>query len=85
MQRVKKALPQVQRYVNSMTDAAMVRSVANGMDGGVFGHIHSVVAPQEYLKDPAYGVVGVYNIGDWVENCTALVEHTNGNFEILEG
>jgi hypothetical protein len=23
------------------------------------------------------------NCGDWVESCTALVEHTDGRFEIL--
>ena len=29
---------------------------------------------------PAY-----YNCGDWIENCTALVEHHDGRFEVIDG
>ena len=30
-----------------------------------------------------YGDVTYYNDGDWVEGCTALVEHFDGRMEIL--
>ena len=29
------------------------------------------------------GTVAYYNDGDWVEGCTALVEHFDGTMEIL--
>ena len=27
--------------------------------------------------------IAYYNCGDWVESCTALVEHHDGRFEII--
>ncbi len=48
-----------------------------GYDGIVCGHIHTAVIKQidgvEYM-----------NCGDWVESATALVEHEDGRFEIIE-
>jgi hypothetical protein len=45
-------------------------------DGVICGHIHTAVIKQingvEYM-----------NSGDWVESCTALVENTNGSWEIV--
>jgi hypothetical protein len=47
-----------------------------GVEGVICGHIHRAeirtVQGFEYL-----------NCGDWVESCTALVEHFDGSFEIL--
>ena len=31
-----------------------------------------------------FGDVTYYNDGDWVESCTALVEHSDGRMEILD-
>jgi UDP-2,3-diacylglucosamine pyrophosphatase LpxH len=31
----------------------------------------------------AIGGVAYYNDGDWVESCTALVEHDDGRIELL--
>ena len=43
----------------------------------ICGHIHKAeirqIAGVTYMND-----------GDWVESCTALVEHFDGRFEILE-
>ena len=47
------------------------------VDGVVCGHIHSAEIRQ-------FGEVTYYNDGDWVESCTALVEHGNGRMEILD-
>jgi UDP-2,3-diacylglucosamine pyrophosphatase LpxH len=47
-----------------------------GVDGVVCGHIHN--AEQRSIEGIEY-----YNDGDWVEGCTALVEHPNGRMEIL--
>lgn len=43
-------------------------------DCAITGHTHSPKIKQSYM-----------NCGDWVTNCTALVEHTNGSWEILRG
>jgi UDP-2,3-diacylglucosamine pyrophosphatase LpxH len=48
-----------------------------GVDGVICGHIHKaecrMIDGIEYIND-----------GDWVESCTALVEHADGRLEILE-
>ena len=46
------------------------------MDGVICGHIHTAE-----IRD--YDGVLYMNDGDWVESCTALVEHFDGRFEIL--
>jgi UDP-2,3-diacylglucosamine pyrophosphatase LpxH len=46
------------------------------VDGVICGHIHTAE-----LKD-MQGMTYV-NDGDWVESCTALVEHDDGRLEIL--
>ena len=47
-----------------------------GFDGIICGHIHKAE-----IKD-INGVVYM-NDGDWVESCTALVEHHDGKWEII--
>jgi UDP-2,3-diacylglucosamine pyrophosphatase LpxH len=47
-----------------------------GFDGVVCGHSHH---PEIRRQD---GFM-YYNTGDWVDNCTALVEHADGSLEIL--
>lgn len=49
---------------------------AHGIDGIICGHIHHA-----NLRD--IGSVRYLNCGDWVESCTALVEHYDGTWEIL--
>ena len=45
------------------------------------GHIHKADIRED---DPAIDIA-YYNCGDWVESCTALVEHDDGRLEILDG
>src|SRR5262249_10988123 len=47
-----------------------------GCSGVVCGHIHTPKISE--LNGIAY-----YNTGDWVESCTALVEYSDGSFELL--
>ena len=49
---------------------------SRGVDGVVAGHIHT--AEMRTIDGVEY-----YNDGDWVEGCTALVEHFDGTMEIL--
>ena len=70
--RVKNAGEYVSRFEDAVADAAAKR----GGDGVVCGHIHHA----EIRK--VHGVT-YCNDGDWVESCTALVEHADGRLEIL--
>jgi predicted phosphodiesterase len=47
------------------------------MDGVICGHIHH--AEMRMIHGILY-----MNDGDWVESCTALVEHPDGRFELLD-
>ncbi|MES2754185.1 MAG: UDP-2,3-diacylglucosamine diphosphatase [Pseudomonadota bacterium] len=70
--RVKNAVAFISRFEEVVAKAAGSR----GVDGVVCGHIHTAD-----LRD--IGGVAYYNDGDWVESCTALVEHFDGRMEIL--
>ena len=71
--RVKNAVQFISRFEEVVAHAAADRCV----DGVVCGHIHSAEIRR-------FGDVTYYNGGDWVESCTALVEHACGRMEIVE-
>ncbi|WP_260599764.1 UDP-2,3-diacylglucosamine diphosphatase [Sphingomonas endolithica] len=70
--KVKKSVEFISNYEEVVAQAAGHR----GADGVVCGHIHTAefrdIAGVEYFND-----------GDWVESCTALVEHADGRMELL--
>ena len=70
--KVKNAVEFISNYEDVVAQAAAHR----GVDGVVCGHIHTA----EYRE--IHGV-RYYNDGDWVEGCTALVEHFDGRMEVL--
>ena len=56
---------------------SVIRAVRDrGMDGVICGHIHSAAIRQ---RDG----VSYINCGDWVDSCTAIVEHADGRMEIV--
>lgn len=63
-------------YVDRFEDLLAEEARRNGVQGVVCGHIHHAAIRQ--LDDVTY-----YNTGDWVESCTALVEHVDGSMEIV--
>jgi len=71
--RVKNAVAFIGRFEEVVAHAARER----GVDGVVCGHIHSAE-----IRD--FGGVMYFNDGDWVESCTALVEHADGRMEIID-
>jgi len=71
--RVKNAVQFIWRYEEIVAHAAVEAKV----DGVVCGHIHSAEIKR-------FGDVTYYNDGDWVESCTALVEHSDGHIEIVD-
>lgn len=56
--------------------AAIEHARVNGFDGVVCGHIHQ----PRLLEEEG---VSYCNDGDWVENCTALIERHDGRLELL--
>jgi UDP-2,3-diacylglucosamine pyrophosphatase LpxH len=48
-----------------------------GVDGVICGHIHAAA-----IKD--IGGIRYINCGDWVDSCTAVLEHEDGRMELLE-
>ncbi len=71
--RVKKAV----QYVSDFEVAVAHEAFRRGVDGVVCGHIHK---PELRW----FGPILYCNDGDWVESCTALVEHPDGQLEIIE-
>ena len=70
--KVKNAVAHIGRFEQSVAEYARER----GADGVVCGHIHH---PEVREVD---GLLYA-NDGDWVESCTALVEHEDGRLELL--
>jgi UDP-2,3-diacylglucosamine pyrophosphatase LpxH len=71
--QVKEAVKAIDRFENALAVEARRR----GFDGVVCGHIH-----QAEIRD-LHGVLYL-NDGDWVESCTALVEHHDGRLELID-
>jgi UDP-2,3-diacylglucosamine pyrophosphatase LpxH len=71
--KVKNAL----QFIESFEAAVAEEARRRGVDGVICGHIHKAE-----MRD--IGGVAYINDGDWVESCTALVEHDDGKLEILE-
>jgi UDP-2,3-diacylglucosamine pyrophosphatase LpxH len=70
--KVKNAVAQIGRFEDSVASYAR----KYGADGVVCGHIHH---PE--MRD-INGILYA-NDGDWVESCTALVEHHDGRLELV--
>jgi UDP-2,3-diacylglucosamine pyrophosphatase LpxH len=70
--RVKKAVDFIFKFEYTISTYAKKRN----FQGVICGHIHT--AEIKTINDIIY-----MNTGDWVESCTALVEHYDGTWEIL--
>jgi len=70
--KVKNAL----QFVDNFETAVATEARRRGVDGVICGHIHKAEMRE------VYGLIYA-NDGDWVESCTALVEHLDGRLEIL--
>ncbi|MBK5914109.1 UDP-2,3-diacylglucosamine diphosphatase [Rhodocyclus purpureus] len=70
--RVKKAL----QFIFDFEAAAIHSARQRGLDGIICGHIHSAA-----LRE--VGGLTYVNCGDWVDSCTAIVEHGDGRLELL--
>ena len=72
-QQVKQAVNHISAYETVLTEEAR----ANGYDGVVCGHIHKAALCK-------LGGLDYVNTGDWVESCTAVVEHADGRLQLID-
>lgn len=70
--KVKTALQFILDFEECVIHAACQR----GLDGVICGHIHSAALRE--VNGLMYG-----NCGDWVDSCSAIVEHADGRLEVV--
>lgn len=63
-------------YIHSFEDKIAEYCKEKGYDGAICGHIHTPEIRQ-------IGSITYMNDGDFVESCSALVEHDSGQWEII--
>jgi UDP-2,3-diacylglucosamine pyrophosphatase LpxH len=73
---IKRTVKQFVRYISDFENALVRHARRIGCDGVICGHIHTPVMTQ-------HDGIDYFNTGDWVENCTALVEYESGEFALL--
>ena len=64
-------------FIGTYEDALVGEARRQGTDGVVCGHIHHAKI------STLAGGIAYYNTGDWVESCTALLEHHDGRMELV--
>jgi len=74
---VKKKVKNAVAFICDFEEVVAHAAAERHVDGVVCGHIHSAEIRQ-------FGDITYYNDGDWVESCTALVEHADGRMEIID-
>ena len=73
---IKRRVKQATSFVSNFETLITQHAADRGCAGVVCGHIHT---PRISRREG----VDYYNTGDWVESCTALVEHGDGTLELL--
>lgn len=71
-QKVKRAVSFIFDFESSIAHAARKRA----FDGVICGHIHW--AADHEIEDVRY-----LNCGDWVDSCSAIIEHDDGRMEVV--
>ncbi|HJW25403.1 MAG TPA: UDP-2,3-diacylglucosamine diphosphatase [Rhodocyclaceae bacterium] len=71
--KVKTAL----NFIFDFEDSAIHHARERGLDGVICGHIH-------WAAIKAVGGLTYVNCGDWVDSCTAIVEHFDGRLELID-
>jgi UDP-2,3-diacylglucosamine pyrophosphatase LpxH len=63
-------------YIGAFEQTLAAEAQRHNVDGVICGHIHHAVMHDDFG-------IRYMNCGDWVESCTALAEHADGRFEII--
>lgn len=74
--RLKQRIQSLGRHVHLFRSLVVRHARVRGAHGVICGHVHS---PQ---KEDIDGFI-YYNAGDWVENCTALIEDHEGSLHLV--
>jgi UDP-2,3-diacylglucosamine pyrophosphatase LpxH len=70
--RVKNAVNYISRFEELLAAEARRQEA----DGVICGHIHHAVMHKDFE-------ISYVNTGDWVESCTAVVEHYDGSLQLI--
>ncbi|QIK37231.1 UDP-2,3-diacylglucosamine diphosphatase [Caldichromatium japonicum] len=73
---LKRKVKDAVNYIGNYEQAVAAEARERRLDGMICGHIHH--AEMRTIQGITY-----CNCGDWVESCTALVEHHDGRLELL--
>ena len=73
---VKGRVKNIVKFIVDYEHAMMREARRNGVDGVVCGHVHK--AEIKHVDGLLY-----CNAGDWVESCTAIVEHFDGRLDLI--
>lgn len=73
--RAKKRVKQVIRFLSGFESSIIEYARDKGCQGVVCGHLHTpIISPR--------GDMTYCNTGDWVENCSAIIEHDDGGLTL---
>jgi UDP-2,3-diacylglucosamine pyrophosphatase LpxH len=64
-------------FIGQFEKTLVAEAERHQASGVICGHIHHAVIHDDYG-------IRYINCGDWVESCTAVVEHHDGKFEIID-
>lgn len=73
---IKARVKRLVTHVSEFEEQLIADARQSNCDGIICGHIH--VPRIDSFEDVTY-----LNTGDWVENCSALIEHADGSFELV--
>jgi UDP-2,3-diacylglucosamine pyrophosphatase LpxH len=63
-------------YISRFEELLAAEARRQDADGVICGHIHHAIMHEQFG-------VSYVNTGDWVESCTAVVEHYDGSFQLI--
>lgn len=72
---LKRNIKKAVNFINDFEHFIVRYTKEKGCSGVICGHIHTPVI--KTVEDVVY-----YNCGDWVESCSVLIEHCDGQFEL---
>ena len=64
-------------FIGAFEKALATEAKHHQADGVICGHIHTAAMHDDFG-------LRYINCGDWVESCTAVAEHRDGRFEIID-
>lgn len=73
---IKRSVKRLVTHVSEFEDLLIENAGEENCDGIICGHIHAPRIIQ-------VGGLAYCNTGDWVENCSALVEYDDGSFDLI--